>query len=375
MKKLSIDLENCYGITKLEHIFDFSERNAYAVYAPNGSMKSSFAKTLQDIVDGTPSVDRIYPALPWHRKVTDENGVELAKNDLLVLIPYDASLGHTEKTSTLLVNDKLRKEYETLQGELDKVKNTLIEALKKQSGSKKDLEKEISDTFRKTHDAFYPALSFIKEAVRDGKDPVFAKVQYDVIFDDKVLDFLAEKETKAAIQEYIARYNELIATSTYFKRGIFEYYNASEIAKTLAEHGFFTAKHTVVLNAGEKREISTKKDLEDLIAEELKRITDDVELKKKFDALKKKLEKNATLRAFHNYIVGNPLLVPHLSNVALFRDQIWVSYLKSQRELFEAVLVKREEIGPKMEAIEAEARKERCNEPLRFGHVGPRKVV
>ena len=359
MKKLVIKLENCHGIKKLEHTFDFSGHSVCAIYAANGSMKSSLAKTLQDIIGGVESTDRIYPALPCLRSVIDENGVPLTEKDLLVLIPYDEALGHTEKTSTLLVNDKLRKEYGMLQDELDKVKDALISALKKQSGSSRDLEKEVSRTFRKTDDAFYPALSFIKEEVRDNKDPVFANVKYDVIFDEKVLAFLKEPDAQEAIQEYIARYNDLIAASTYFKRGVFEYYNASEIAKTLADHGFFTAKHTVVLNAVEKREISTRKELEDLIAQELEHIANDASLRKTFDKLKKKLEKNVTLRSFHQYLVANPLLVPHLSNIELFRDQVWVSYLKSQRESFEAVLAKRGEIGPKIEAIEEAAGNER----------------
>jgi hypothetical protein len=41
MKQLKIELENCYGIKKMQFQFDFSSGRAYAIYAPNGSMKSS----------------------------------------------------------------------------------------------------------------------------------------------------------------------------------------------------------------------------------------------------------------------------------------------------------------------------------------------
>jgi len=41
MINLNIDLENCYGIKKLQEQFDFSNGKAYAIYAPNGSMKGS----------------------------------------------------------------------------------------------------------------------------------------------------------------------------------------------------------------------------------------------------------------------------------------------------------------------------------------------
>ncbi len=33
MNKLNVDLENCYGIKKLQTQFDFSQHKAYAIYA------------------------------------------------------------------------------------------------------------------------------------------------------------------------------------------------------------------------------------------------------------------------------------------------------------------------------------------------------
>lgn len=48
--RLNIDFENCYGIKKLKHEFSFSARHhTQLVYAPNGMMKTSFAKTLKGL--------------------------------------------------------------------------------------------------------------------------------------------------------------------------------------------------------------------------------------------------------------------------------------------------------------------------------------
>ena len=63
MNKLDIKLENCYGIGKLEYSFDFSNSNTHIIYAPNGTMKSSFAKTLSVIAKNdnkTKPCDRIF---------------------------------------------------------------------------------------------------------------------------------------------------------------------------------------------------------------------------------------------------------------------------------------------------------------------------
>ena len=57
MDKVTVDLKNCYGIKALKTEFDFSEKRAYAIYAPNGVMKTSFAKTFQDLASGQKTVD------------------------------------------------------------------------------------------------------------------------------------------------------------------------------------------------------------------------------------------------------------------------------------------------------------------------------
>lgn len=282
MNRLNVDLENCYGIKKLQAQFDFSQQTAYAIYAPNGAMKTSLAETFKDVANAAASKDRIFPTRLCSRKITDENGVDLPKESVLVLPPYDAVFSHTEKTSTLLVDSKLRKEYEELHVEIDRSKEIFLKALKEQSKSKKDLEKEISSAFTKSDDEFYRALIRVKDEVLALKDAVFADIHYDTIFDEKVLNFLGNKDVKTAIEGYIKKYNELLAASTYFRRGTFNYYNAATIAKSLADNGFFDAKHTVNLNADEKLEITSQQQLEELIAKEKEGISNDKDLRKRF---------------------------------------------------------------------------------------------
>jgi hypothetical protein len=175
----------------------------------------------------------------------------LPKESVLVLPPYDEFFGNAEKTATLLVNKALRQEYETLNAELDKSKKIFLEAMRKQSHSKKELEREIALSFTKTveNDSFYLALERANLELVEQKDAPFADVKYDTIFDERVLAALATKEIRDAIAQYVNRYNTLLDRSTYFKKGIFEYYNGTQIAKSLADDGFFSAKHVVVFNA------------------------------------------------------------------------------------------------------------------------------
>ena len=203
------------------------------------------------------------------------------------------------------------------------------------------------------------ALERISSELKEQADAPFADVKYDAIFDDKILAALDTKGLKAAIQDYILRYNQLLDSSTYFKKGIFEYYNATQIAKMLASNGFFDAKHTVTLNAYEKREIRTQKQLEDLVAEELSGITKDKELKKKLEAIKKQLERNVQLRDFQAYLCAHETLLPYLANIDLFKEQIWKSYFKTKESLYDELLDKYRQVKTRRTQIEQEARKER----------------
>lgn len=359
LKTLTVDLEHCYGIKKLATTLDFSSAKAIAVYAPNGSMKTSLAQTFQDIAGGADSKDRIFPARVCKRVVKDEAGAALPKDGLLVVRPYDEVLGHTAKTSTLLVNPALRKEYETLHAEIDAAKTALLAALREQSGSKKDIEKELSAAFTANDNKFYVALNRIKDEVADRPDAPLKAVPYDLIFDDKVQSFLETKDFKTAIDGFIKKYNELLAASTYFKKGVFNYYNAAQIAKQLADNGFFAAKHSVNLNAGEKKEITTQKELEDLIAKEKEAISNDKDLRKKFAEIEKLIQKNVTVREFEAYLLDHEDLLAKFANMADFRQEVWKAYIDSRFPLYKALLDKYQAAEARRKQIEEQAAKER----------------
>src|SRR5580704_5931461 len=163
--------------------------------------------------------------------------------------PYDQDFAHSEKTSILLVDSALRKEYEQLQAGIEKQKGLLLAALKKHSKSKKDLEAEVSSAFTSSDQEFETALTRIQAELTEMHDAVFADVPYDTVFDEKVLAFLRTPEAQGVIEVYVNHTNKLLSSSTYFKKGTFDYYNAGQIAKSLASNGFFAAKHTVTLNA------------------------------------------------------------------------------------------------------------------------------
>lgn len=359
MQALKLNLEYCYGIKKLEHAFDFKRCNAVALYAPNGAMKSSLAKTFLDIADKKKSSDKMFPDRPTKRLVLDENDAELDPDSVLIIRPYDEDFGNSEKISTLLVNPALRKEHQELNEGVERAKKTLLAALKEHSGSKKDLASEISSTFTQNSEQFLIAINRVAAEVDEQTISPFADIPYDLVFDPKVVEMLQQEQVREALEDYIKRLNELIDQSEYFKRGKFTYYNAGVIAKALADNGFFDAAHSVSLNAGEKVEITSKKQLEELVKGEKEGITSDTDLRKKFDAVEKLLHKNANVREFNSFVADHEDLLPALANAADFKEQVWKSYFVKHRDAFNHLVKEIRAAAERRKEIEDAARSER----------------
>jgi hypothetical protein len=359
MKRVKLNLKHCYGIKELKKELDFTKTPAYAIYAPNGVMKSSLAQTFQDAANGSESADRIFPARKTLRAITDEDGKEISGERVLVVLPYDPEFGPTEKTSTLLVDAKLRKEYEQLHIAIDEAKAALLKALREQSESKADFGGEISSAFTKSAD-FELAVRRIRDELQKQKDAPFADVKYEILFADKVVKALETKDLKNAVEGYITRYNQLLAASTYFKKGAFDYYNAGQIAKSLADNGFFDAKHTVNLkSSGGALEINTQNELENVIAKEKEAIIKDKELRKSFDTVAKQLEKNAELREFCRYVQENESLLSRMNNLPQFKEDVLKSYLKVHQGLYLDLMAKYDSAANRIKEIHQEAQKQR----------------
>jgi len=337
MKSLKISLENCYGIKKLEKSFDFTGNNTCIIYAPNGVMKTSFARSFKDLQEGHLSKDLIFPTRKTVRSFIRDASVELTPSEVFVVIPYGETFS-SEKMSTLLVNKELKEKYDAIHLTLDGKKESLMKEMRRLSGLRDDVESEISEAFisERGGDSILIALESAQGRVFDKIEPLFDDISYKEIFNDKVPPFLETKDFKKKIADYITRYDELIAASQYFKKGVFNHNNAAAVAKNLMDNGFFAAEHSVSLHGhnNEDTKINTKEELEKVIEVEKNAILKNPELVKAFEDIDKALNKNEDLRAFRDYLVNNEKIIVELENLGSFRQKIWISYLKNQKELY-----------------------------------------
>ena len=363
VNSIEINLENCYGIKKLKHDFDFSQGSTFAVYAPNGAMKTSFAKTFKDFSNGEDSKDLIFPSRPTVRAITKDGGTPLNSQEVFVVEPYNEEF-NSSKMSTLLVSKTLKERYDTIHAKIDEGKEKLLKELKKQSGVKESIETEVALTFfssdKNPEQDFYRALGRVEKEVLDDSEPEFADIIYGEVFNEKVYDFLKTKDFKDTVQDYIQKYEELIRNSSYFKKGIFNHNNASVIAKNLVDNGFFKAEHSVHLYSKDgDKEIHTKEELEQVIEEEKNKILNDPTLKKFFDEVDTKLKGNKELRDFRDYLLLNPRILPELKEQNNFRQRLWITYLKLSKDLFANLIKEYHESEKELNEIAKAANQER----------------
>jgi energy-coupling factor transporter ATP-binding protein EcfA2 len=358
MNKLKIELENCYGINKLKYDFDFTDKRTYAIYAPNGIMKTSFANSFMDLSNDIESKDLIFKGRKTKRIIKDENESEISKEQVFVIEPYNKGY-KSNKISTLLVNKILKEKYEQIHFNINEKKELLIKELKPLSGLKANIEETFSNDFTHYPKEFFKAIIRVKEEVLDKTEPVLDNIVYQKIFSEKVVAFIETKDFKTKLAEYINKYNELIDSSTYFKRGVFNHNNAMTIAKNLRDNGFFKAKHSVSLNAKEKNKvITTEAELEEVIKQEKDSILKNPDLVKAFEEIDDAITKNKELKDFRDYLEKNPSILPELENLNGLKGKLWISYLKRNIEAYKALESEYSKGKKEIEEIVTQAKKE-----------------
>ncbi len=132
MDLLSIKLENCFGISKFEQEFDFSQDNCVLIYAPNGIMKSSFAKTFEYVAKADskkyPICDRINPSHKTTWNITCD-GNPISPQSIFVA-NAESDVVPNNRITTFLASQELKTEYDSIYQELDKIRVQFLTKLR-----------------------------------------------------------------------------------------------------------------------------------------------------------------------------------------------------------------------------------------------------
>ena len=367
--KLSIKLKNCFGISKLEKEFDFKDNiNSVLIYAPNGTMKSSFAKTMlylskRDLPESK-RPQKPCDLLDDSKTATYEakfDGNDIPTENIYVMNGDDDIKDTTEKISTMLASSDLKQEYDTIYQSLDTEKKEFLRILKDVSQSS-DCEDELVNTFkRNVSDNLFSVLSRIIGVV-ENNHPNFG-FRYNYIFDKKenVKKFLNKNQN--LLNDYITRYNALINQSDFFsndRRGAFGTYQAKQIINALGGNGFFHAKHKLSLSRqnGTSKEITSKEDFEEIYQQEFNKIANNDNIKNALKKIDDAIGSNEELRLFKETITQNPHLIPYLNDYEKLRKETWYGYLHSIVDSVKALLESYEQKKAELRDVRRKAKEE-----------------
>lgn len=335
MNELHLKLKNCYGISKMSCDIDFKENNVAIFYAPNGTMKSSLAKTFEDIHEQREPKERVY-SLKSEYEIRDENRKDILPENILVINPFEENA--YENQGLLMANNKLRKQYLNIHKGIDSKKIELFkgikEILKYTSRNKFDVEGTLLNDFEFNGKNIFDCLENIKKLFNDIEMECKLEdddLDYKSLFNEKVYKLIKTEQTSELINEYEKRYNELIEKSLYMRKGIIDHNNYSNINEALNTNGFFKASNEVILNAKDKSKslnIKSKKELENLIKSEKERVLNSEEIKDVFEKINKALCANKETKAFNNYLQKHKDIVIEYKDIDKFKKKVWIKAFK-----------------------------------------------
>lgn len=330
MNELKVVLNNCYGIQNLDKTFDFTSPNAkaYAVYAPNGLMKTSFTRTFDALSQGDQPKEERYGRPSTF--VVEADGNTISKEMIYVLKSEIDISSDSPAITNILVNPSSKARYDELLVELDKSKNKLIASLQKVSQvAKKDIEREVLNDWSELD--FATCITKIKaNSIDDDLSPY----EYKTIFDPKSIEVLKSQEFITKASEFNERYQELFNQSgTIYQKGVFNPTKAELSFDTLDKQGFFKTGHRVHMK-GEDASID-KDELDQKLHIIHASIDGDETLKK----LRNSLAKNAQTQALTDLIENLSstqveFLLEKLKpeNQAKFRSDLWIYYIQNSTD-------------------------------------------
>lgn len=335
MQTLAINLRHCYGIKHLAHEFDLSptagKRNkpaarAYAIYAPNGVMKTSFARSFARFAEGKEPVEERF----GHQTeaVVKLDG-EPVKVEQIYVLPAGVDLQlNTKAVTTLLVNQQQKAAYDALVAELNEQKDRLLSVLQKASGVKKaGVEHTLTADFPESANF----VSAVRQAMAMAPSDDLSAFKYSDIFDPKALAVLEDPSFQAQAKDFAQRYRTLFEQAgTIYQKGVFNPIKAETAFSTLEKQGYFATGHKVHL-AGEAESLDL-----DALNMRMQEVNKQIEGDERLKQIQDNLAKNAQAKAIAAFIEEQSASVVELlldaiqpGNQRQFKQALWAYYLKN----------------------------------------------
>ena len=286
-------------------------------------MKTSFAKTFEDISNSEEPQERVYHHTPEYDIRVD--GKEIEPDEIFVIKSF-ADDYTPDKLSILISDDKLAKDYAAIIKSIEVQKTSLIKELKKLSGASNpeaEIQKTTSDYVDFLEWLSKNADGYLEE---EELETFISEIKYTELFNSQIEDFLNKEPVKSHIRDYCNKVDDLFESSDYFTKGVFNHGNISEIAKSLDKENFFKAKNTLRLGRN-GISVDSSECLNEIIDDEYKKVCQNDDVKKIFNQITEQLQKNQYTRALRSYMEKYPVfLISNLCSYDELRKKYWKYY-------------------------------------------------
>ena len=372
-KSVKVDLKFCRGITNFKHDFHFQKecgKRLFVVYAPNGTMKTSFAETLRDISKDEEPKSHLSGNKKTYN-ITNEKGEQLKPNNIIVVNSINKELKNKEYAKTLL-GKQHREKYNEIMLDLKNDKNTFLTKIASLAGyNVDDCEKQIMKDFPNIENFTQlittlsddPCFAQFEEGSKEtnliySRYEEYKEIKYQVIFNDKTTKILETEDFVKSTEQYIKRRNELVENSKYITKE-FDDYNIKNLKKNLDKNNLFNPGHVIQLNYKSDNEkiIKNNDAFEELINQDITIIKKDDELDKNFKDIEKHLDRNEKTRDLCRILTEKDFIIKKLG-VEEFRIEIWKNYFCICRESYNTLVNSIKTSKQQIEIIKEEIKKE-----------------
>lgn len=352
MLKLKVELKDCYGIGKLNHTFDFDvhpgkghdgpeHSQTNLVYARNGLMKTSLAKTLINYADGKTPIDGVHGRTPSIKIEAD--GVKFAPENVCVLQSGDDYF-ESDGMASLLSNKKDQKRYAEIMLDIEAATTELFDAVAKSMSIRGGAEGAIELFDKNFQGDNYNRLiriTSMENEVKTARTELLA-VSYKIIDNQKVASFLDKTQTQVMLKNYVDTFEAVLRQSKYFQDGIYDYNNAFKVQKSLEDNNFMKKgvgnKVIIVTKDQEEMTISSIAELKVEYEKDKNQIFDTLEKQIAYYKFDNEIGANPDLRELQNWVRKHKELVPYLQNYKHTKTLAWQAHFAESIQSYDNLL-------------------------------------
>lgn len=331
MQKVEVNLNNCFWIESLSHVFNFDDsKKVNLIYAKNWTMKSSFANVLKKYQEWKQweIKDRIFNYESSHEIKIDDLLLEKNQSHDKIFVFWNIDENYqSNNISNLLLKPELKEKFD----EVLELKFNLLEILKTSIGlgipqNKEDLslsklEKKFLLDFSLEDKSFLDAI----EELDLGNINEIEVVYKDVFDNSKLEELILSQEFQDNIDWFMTKSEEIYQNTqySYLEKGKFSFWKLKEVQVILDKNNFFVKNNKVMLDWVEK----TKTEL----AEEVRNLKQELIETPEYEKISDKLNNTDKWKKLLNIIENDISIISELKNYKCFRKKLWHQYLDKAR--------------------------------------------